>query len=75
MVGQAIASQAGLPDYPALCRQQEHAGIRRGESHEDVITRYDHALGRANGKLAYCAGWYDEIRHGRVLAARQAVSK
>ena len=72
MVGQAIGSQTALPDYPEMCRQQERAGVRRGESKDDVITRYDHALGRANGKLAFCAGWYDEMRHGRALAVGKA---
>lgn len=72
MVGQAIASQASLPEFPALCRERERAGISKGESKDDVITRYDHALGRANDKLAYCAGWYDETRRGRALAARKA---
>lgn len=75
MVGQAIASQAVLPEYPMMCREREHAGIRRGESKDDVITRYDHALGRANDKLAFCAGWYDETRHGRALAAAGVAAK
>lgn len=72
MVGQAIGSQANLPEYPTMCRQRELAGVRRGESKDDVITRYDHALGRANDKLASCAGWYDDIRHGRARAAGKA---
>ena len=75
MVGQAIASQAALPDYPAPCRQTERAGIQRGESRDDVITRYDHALGRANSKLASCASWYDEIQHGRAAAAERIFKK
>lgn len=72
LVGQALAAQADLPEYPETCRRREKAGLLRTDTPDDVISKYDHALGRANDKLAYCAGWYDETRHGRVLAITKA---
>lgn len=72
LVGQAIRSQAELPEFPAECRVREKAGLLRQDSQDDAISKYDHALGRANDRLTWCANWYDETRHGRALAAKGA---
>lgn len=72
LVGQALAAQAELPEFPEACRHRETAGLLRGDTPDDVISKYDHALGRANDKLASCVRWYDETRHGRALAAKRA---
>ena len=72
LVGQALASQADWPDYPAACRRRETAGLVRSDTPDDAISKYDHALGRANDRAAWCARWYDETRHGRAMAVRGA---
>ncbi len=61
MVTRTIEVARPLPPWPGRCRQQERSGVRKGERLDAALVKTDAALGRANTKIAACAGWYDGI--------------
>lgn len=64
LVDEALAA-APLPDLPADCRQREASGIALGDRLDVAVVKAERALGRANGRVGRCAGFYDAVKAGR----------
>jgi hypothetical protein len=52
-----------LPGLPDDCRAQEaHAALSAGMEAVTVLARERAALDRANGRVAGCAAFYDDVK-------------
>lgn len=60
--GELLAQE--YPPYPFDCRVRERSGVRDKDRLDVALIRTDQALGRANARVARCAGWYDKISEG-----------
>ncbi len=59
---------AQLREIPALhadCRKAERSGVVKGDRLDAALVKTDGALGRANQRVARCAGLYDALKVSR----------
>lgn len=62
LVDQALASGRAWPNLPHDCRERERSGVAPGDRLDVALVKTDAALGRANDRVARCAGWYDVVQ-------------